>query len=236
MDAICYQGCMIGLLGLPVVAQTPADQFESVRQKLTKFSMDPKRSLDEQFEEGTVEKIREIQARLRRYPIRYSAGHLFAHEIDEALEAGLLLASVALASTLIEIFVRDKLINLHADEINVDDLFPGHATGIAEIEIEDLKKLSFKAIINQLVEYKVIDEATCSELSRFYERIRIPLLHGLTRRYLRGEKFNSQLSLTDPEIDEVFLSWASRFMLLDEHLEEDALNILEELVHLIEKC
>ena len=201
--------------------------------------MNPRRSLDEQFEEGTVERIREIQARLRRYPILYSAGHLFAH--GEALEAGLLLASVTLSSTLIEIFVRDKLIYLHADEINIDEQFRSHASGIAEIKIEDIDKLTFTKIINQLVEKKEIDEDTCSDLSRFYKRIRIPLLHGLTRRYLRGKEFNSQFSLADRDteefpIDEMFLSWGSRFMNLEDHLEEEALNILEELVQIIEKC
>jgi len=198
--------------------------------------MNPNRPLDEQFEESTVERIREIQARLRQYPIRDSAGHFFSHEIIEVLEIGCLLASVSLASTLIEIFVRDLLINLRANEINIDEEFRGHAASIAEIEIEDISKLPFKAIVNQLLEYEEIDEDTCSELSEYYDEIRIPLLHGLTRRYLRGEKVNSQSPETDLGLDDLLISITNRFLRIEEKVEEDALNILEELVYLIEKC
>ena len=68
------------------------------------------RPLEEQFEPNKCAEIRDLVAKFSALPFKEGACRYFTLEVTGCLEAGLLLATVSVASVLLETFLRELLI------------------------------------------------------------------------------------------------------------------------------
>ena len=194
--------------------------------------------LSDQFEPETVEKIRELQKRLDQYPIHDGAGILYAKELSLSLEAGLLLSSTHLSSTLLEVFLRDLLLYINLDQS--DNYAPStlKKNDIEEIRLEDSKKpqYSFYKILSEVSNHLDIEKQLYDDIIDFYNNIRIPLSHGLSRRFLRGERVDDPSIIESYDFFEMIAgSRLLRFHNLDRTIEENALGIVDRVISITEK-
>jgi len=130
------------------------------------------RKLNEQFEPKTVSRIRALQADTSSLPFKDGAGGYYAKELIYSLEAGLFLASLNLASSLLELFVRDLLIYVSSsnNKVNAREL------NIMEKQYEDQDKpmWTFARLIDELRRRKIIEKLDADNIKSFYKKIRIP--------------------------------------------------------------
>ena len=178
----------------------------------------PIRPLEEQFNKERVNKIRELQNLVVKFPLKESAGKYYLAELINTLEAGLLLASLHLTLSFLEIFVRDLLIlqktrlsknNKRFDEIDK-----------IEIEVEDSSdpQWSFSKIIHYLHKDNLLNNEHLNTLKEYYKKLRIPLHHGITRRFIRGEK------IKEPNQPVDIMEWLSCSRLSRSHSFENAIE------------
>jgi hypothetical protein len=193
------------------------------------------RPLEEQFTKRTLLRIRKLQADLDSLPCREGAGRYYSKELKYALEAGLLLASLHLAASLLELYVRDLLIISTAKKTDdrkkqiLDEL---------EIYYEDStnpKQWFFSNIVDELQNQKIISDLDAKNVKAYYQDIRIPIHHGLTRRFLRGSK--SPIKKTESfDIDEMlFLGRTLRGHSLEEQLEQRGISLVKKVVVFMKK-
>ena len=159
------------------------------------------RNLDEQFDPPTVLMIRSLQEKISSIGFVGGVGRIYAKELINSLESGLFLASLHLSSSLLEVFVRDLLILGYAKDSNTEKEF-NNKLNIVEKYIEDNKKplWSFSKMADELHKYNVINELELKKLKLFYNTTRTPILHGLSKRFMRfhGEKLISEY--LDPKL------------------------------------
>jgi hypothetical protein len=195
------------------------------------------RPLEMQFGKQTVRRIRAIQGDLEKFPFQDGAGRFFVKELSSALEAGLLLASLHLATSLLELFVRDLLIYSVAKRS-----FAGHKSEISvfdklEANYEDATnpQWSFSMIIDELQRQRVISNVDAKTVKAFYHKIRIPIHHGLTRRFLRGNKKPDLESNSIDIMEMLFLGRGIRAHVLEETLESEGINLIKKAVAFMKK-
>ena len=182
------------------------------------------RRLDEQFEAQTVLRLRAIQASIASLPFKGGAGRYYAKELIYSIEAGLLLASLHIISSLLELFVRDLLISVSANrstrsDVNINDI---------ERKYEDESKplWTFSKMLDALSTQNIIGRADVDALKSFYRDVRIPLYHGLTRRFVRIHDGYAPETDTENSFD-IFLGRTIRAHRIEDHLEESAISLLE---------
>ena len=119
------------------------------------------RPLKEQFAKRTVLRIRSLQDDLDALPFREGAGRVYVKELIYALEAGLLLAALHLATSLLELFVRDLLINSTALKSASDQKNKMGVLDKLEVYYEDTTKpqWSFSMIVDELRSQRVISSS-----------------------------------------------------------------------------
>ncbi len=195
------------------------------------------RPLEKQFEKQTIHRIRALQGDLKKFPFQDGAGRFYAKELNSALEAGLLLASLHLATSLLELFVRDLLIYNVAKKSVSEHKKPVSVLDKLEANYEDATKpqWSFSMIIDQLQSQRVISSADAKAVKTYYQTVRIPIHHGLTRRFLRGHK-KADLEFGSFDISEIlFLGRGLRVHSLEEKLESEGINLIKKTVAFMKK-
>jgi hypothetical protein len=119
------------------------------------------RPLERQFEPDTVERIRALQRSLQSLPFEGRPARYLASEIVRCLEAGLLLAALQVALSLLELFFRDLLISIRFHQVSDgSDTLVGPWRKLDQIseDIEDGSRLDFYSILDELVESAVVDQ------------------------------------------------------------------------------
>lgn len=197
------------------------------------------RALEEQFPKQTVRRIRAIQADLAslRLLLLHGAGRFYAKELERCLEAGLLLASLHLATSFLELFVRDLLIYVDARDSDLKNERSERVLDNLEKYYEDATKpqWSFSKIVDELQKRGTIDTEDTSNIKDYYERIRIPIHHGLTRRFLRGERDADSESDSLDIFDMLFLGRSLRAGILEERLEDETVDLVEIAIAFVRK-
>ena len=188
------------------------------------------RPLEEQFEPDRCAEVRDLITKFSALPFEGGACHYFTLEVAGCLEVGLLLAAVSVASVLLETFLRELLI-LHrlqtrepttGRQIDTMALFDS-----MEKEIEDgCPHLHFDKIIDQLTG-DVLDSGDAVNAKKFYKTVRIPIHHGITRRFIAIAKTG--------EVGWLDTYRGLRLQHLEQLIEENATKYLGFIVDLIQK-
>lgn len=188
------------------------------------------RPLEEQFEPDKCAEIRDLIAKFSTLPFEEGPCRYFVLEIAGCLEAGLLLAAVSIASVLLETFLRELLI-VHrlqtrelttSRQIDTNSLFDK-----LEKEIEDGRpRLYFEDIVDQLTG-DILDSGDADDAKKFYKAVRVPIHHGITRRFIAIAKAE--------EVGFLDTYRGLRLHRLEEVIEENATSYLGFVVDLIEK-
>lgn len=196
------------------------------------------RPLEEQFEPDECAEIRNLVAKFSALPFKKGACRYFVLEVTGCLEAGLLLAAVSVASVLLETFFRELLI-FHRLQSAGATTNRWEDTSLLleklEKEAEDGRpRLYFEEIVDQLPG-DVLDSDDAEAAKKFYKTVRIPIQHGITRRFIaiaRAEEVDMSnplsLMLSETHRD-------SRLHKLDEVIGENATKYLGFVVDLIQK-
>ena len=195
------------------------------------------RPLKEQFAKRTVLRIRSLQDDLDALPFREGAGRVYVKELIYALEAGLLLAALHLATSLLELFVRDLLINSTALK---SASYQKNKMGVLdklEVYYEDTTKpqWSFSMIVDELRSQRVISSSDAKNIKTYYQTIRIPIHHSLTRRFIRGHK-KPDLEIDPSDIIEILMFGREiRVKRLEDQLENEGINLVKQVVVFMKK-
>lgn|ERR1039458_6045185 len=188
----------------------------------------PIRPLDQQFGTTTVCRIRQIQARLRRSQLIAPGMEQMRQETIGCLDAGLLLAGLLSIAPLLESAVRELLIR-HA--ANIDSLGDEDFQKLLEADLEEFyeenktPRFGFPEMIKKLVEMRVMKSRQARDFQGFYCDIRIPLHHGLVRR------FSSKMD--DFGIESLFGRLGRRHR-IEDTIENRGLELLERGVDLLD--
>lgn len=186
------------------------------------------RPLEEQFNAAKCAEIRSLIAKFSTLPFKGGPCRYFVLEIVGCLEAGLLLAAVSIASILLETFLRNLLID---HRLQTRGLTTSHQidTMFDELEkdIEDGRpRRNFEYIVDQLTG-DVLDSGDAVDAKKFYKTVRIPIHHGITRRFIAIAKTG--------EVDWLDTYRGLRLHHLEELIGENATKYLEFIVNLIQK-
>ena len=153
------------------------------------------RKLEKQFECSMVEKIRNIQVQLNSIKTKNEVMHYFVFEIMRTLESGLLLSSLQIACSFLEYLIRYMVIT---NRVSSEKLNPNYTDIEVEYEItkqvEDIQKLSFTKMINELVQKGIITSNENTKLETLYQRIRIPVHHAIIGRYVNSYDENKLIN------------------------------------------
>lgn len=181
------------------------------------------RPLEKQFNAAKCAEIRRLITKFSTLPFKEGPCRYFVLEVAGCLEVGLLLSAVSIASILLETFLRELLIlrRLQTRELTTS-LFDK-----LERETEDGRpRLSFDDIVDELTG-DVLDSSDAEAAKEFYKTVRIPIHHGITRRFIAIAKTGEE-------------SWLDtyrglRLHHLEELVEENATKHLRSIVNLIQK-
>jgi len=150
-------------------------------------------------------------------------------EIARCLDAGLLFAALEVATSLLELFVKDLLIAARVED-NTSQRSPRPfqlPDDQIEREIEDVERLYFNGIVDELVARKAIDQSDADAIKDFYKNVRIPIHHGLTRRFIR---LSSDVHEGGDLLTSLSLGRLGRFHKFEEVIEEDSIRHLFTIV------
>jgi hypothetical protein len=195
--------------------------------------MEEIRPLEEQFEERTVQRVRALQADLMASRYDSGPGGFYIKELSRSLETGLLLASLHLATSFLESFVRDLLMYTLVD---------GLSSGASRVELAKLEKRledstdpqwSFARIVSELQKSGVVDSSDGEAIKNYYKVVRIPIHHGLIRRFVRSHGERKEDIDSVDVFDMLFgrVKWHS----FEQRLEEEGLDLIETAVAFVRK-
>ena len=185
------------------------------------------RKLEKQFVPEKVTLIREIQTDVSSLKFKGGVGRYYAKELIFSLEAGLLLASLHLSSSLLELFVRDLLINDYSLNLLKRNVYYKKLHEM-EKQYEDGNKpqWTFFKMTEELYKRKIIKKREADDIKGFYKKIRIPILHGLSRRFVRNYE--------DDFFEEIF-GRMTRDHRLEELIEDQALILIKTAASFMKK-
>ncbi|MCL4300610.1 MAG: hypothetical protein KJ077_33040 [Anaerolineae bacterium] len=156
------------------------------------------------------------------------------YELQRCLYAGLLLAALHIACSLLELFVRDLAIRKEfelrdqsssVERIKRRDLF--RIVGTFQREFEEDRKATFSALVKTLVDNRVISNKDADAVLDFYKNTRIPLSHGLVRRFVIQR---DDIAWVEEEFGRI-----DRFHSIEEVVEDNALSHLKFVLKFIKK-
>jgi len=186
------------------------------------------RPLEEQFNSKKCAEIRSLIAKFSTLPFEGGPCRYFVLEVVGCLEAGLLFAAVSIASVLLETFLRELLVfhQLQAQEITTSGQIYTMFDKL-EKDVEDGNpRRNFEYIVDQLTG-DVLDSGDAVDVKKFYKTVRIPIHHGITRRFITLAKTG--------EVDWLDTYRGLRLHHLEELIEENATKYLGFIVNLIQK-
>lgn len=198
------------------------------------------RPLEHQFEPEKVQKIRELEKSFQslRSQFDIEAARYFVSEIVRCLEAGLLLAALEVAASLLELFVLALLIAARREDhvfqhsVPSSQIFPPSPEDQIEREITDVKRLSFNSMVDEWAKRRSIGQSDADAIKEFYKTVRIPIHHGLTRRFICP---SPDIDMQDDLLARISLGRSGRDHRFEKVIEDDSLSHLSSIVDFIER-
>jgi hypothetical protein len=151
------------------------------------------RPLEKQFAPEKAAQLKLLCERLRKFSFPRGASRYYALELASCIEAGALLGALIVGSSLLELYVRALVVSYTSTVRRSTVLGKKSLEGM----LEENKKLGFGELIDSLVSVGLFKEGDGESAKALYKSIRIPLLHGLPRRFVRQhqESFAEDFSL-----------------------------------------
>lgn len=199
------------------------------------------RTLEEQLEPDKSSRLRIIQHAYESLRVRGRVSSYYIFEISRAIDSGMLLASIELATTLLEIWLRDLLVIRKAMQHSVtsEHEFSWVTTKLDREYEGRVRGVGYKEIVNELVKLKVIDSEERQWLDSLYGELRNPLHHGLSGRLLDPEFKHLDFLGSAKTKEEMFLaslfcsSPDRRSEVFEEYLDNDVMQHLEAIVNFL---
>ncbi len=162
----------------------------------------------------------------------------YAEELGKALEAGLLLSSLQLASSYLECFIRELLID-HLSGLFASSFDVSHVNLVNHLEalLEDSSEpeWNFNRMLRYLHDTGVIQSIDAQHFIEFYRHIRTPVMHGLTRRFVRGDRLPTEVLASASHLNNRFEYRCERVLHLENLIETGSIDFIEELLSTISK-
>jgi hypothetical protein len=150
------------------------------------------RDYKKQFGKNTVKRIDNCLDRLNHLRFSGQASHYYKIDLDLCLRGGALLGALHVASSLLEIVVREIAIKKFSLEANSQQ----STTENAQREIEAKRNVTFKTIIDDLSKSALISTDLYTKSKAFYDYVRVPIHHGLPLRFVeRNTNRNEEYKL-----------------------------------------
>lgn len=143
------------------------------------------RTLEEQFEPDTVRRLRDLQRRLNLLRFSFHASGYFVVETVRCIEAGLLLAANEVATGLLELLVRELVVQVRlpkAPPASPDNFNPAFKL---LVEAEDDRELSFYRMIKELQAASLFTQTEADLVLTTYRSTRNQLHHAIVARFVR---------------------------------------------------
>ena len=184
------------------------------------------RGFEEQFEGKTVDDIRQLLARIDSFSFPSGVSRYYAVDLSLCLQAGALLGALQVVASLLEIFVREIVIERASEAYSESE----KVVGSLQIKLEQKKNVTFKKLVGELLNSGMWSKADTELAKQFYDDVRIPIHHGLPARFVKnidnyelimGELLGYTQQVTHRDFEEI--------------IEKNALALIEIAVGLIER-
>ena len=140
------------------------------------------RNFEQQFESQTVERVRTLLDRVSRLQVPKGVSRYYAVDLDLCLRGGALLGALHMAASLLEIVVREMVIE-YATEAQSSEQ---RSNVNLQRELEKKKDIGFKKLVEELRCAGLFDSKDAHEARQFYDAVRIPIHHGLPLRFVEA--------------------------------------------------
>lgn len=184
------------------------------------------RGYEEQFEGKTVNDIRNLISRIESLTLPSGASRYYAADLSLCLQGGALLGSLQVASSLLEIFTRETIIE-RSSEAYTENY---NKTGMLQRKLEQMRNIGFKKLIDELYNSGMWSKHETEIAKQFYDDVRIPIHHGLPARFVNNNK-NSQSFI------DYFFGYTMHISHreFEEIIEENALALIDTALGIIER-
>jgi hypothetical protein len=189
------------------------------------------RGFEEQFEPDTANRIRQLIERIENLGLPNEVSRFYASDLSLCLSVGALLGSLHVASSLLELVVREMFIKLCTIGLSSEE----RKTANLQKELEEKKELTFKKLVKKLKIAGIFEPNDADEACDFYDAVRIPVHHGLPFRFIDK---NTDLLEEWELLDEIFGFEGGKdvgFRDFEEVIEQYSLPLIEKAVGLIER-
>jgi hypothetical protein len=140
------------------------------------------RSLEEQFEPEIAGRLRLIIEAFLALRVSGLVSNYYLYEIARAIDRGMLLAAITLATTLLEIWLRDLLVIRKTTQDTCASFVEVRLRMTKyDRELEGTERgPGFADLVIQLRALDVVDSGEVDWLNETYRKLRTPLHHGLS--------------------------------------------------------
>jgi hypothetical protein len=132
--------------------------------------------------------MRHLLERVTKLNLPGGVSRFYASDLSLCLSAGALLGALHVASSLLEIVVREIVIELWTNALSDKE----RKTEKLQIELEEKREITFKRLVEELKRVGIFKPDDAQEACDFYDAVRIPVHHGLPVRFV--EKNTSLLA------------------------------------------
>lgn len=184
------------------------------------------RTLEKQFEPEKASRLRLLIERLHKLSYQPGASRYYGLELASCIEAGALLGALIVGSSLLELHVRGLIINYSFTALRTT------SPKIINLEssLEENRSIGFDKLVDSLVLVELFNKDDGELVKKLYKNVRIPLLHGLPRRFVHQH--------LEPFMEELW-SYLGKEVIssheLEDTIEDHAVEYLEEIVGIIER-
>ena len=184
------------------------------------------RPLEKQFEPEKAAHLKKLAGRLSQFSFPPGASRYYGLELVSCIEAGALLGALIVGSSLLELYVRALVVN-HSSKARLSTASKQKSL---EGTLEENRHIGFEELIDNLVSAGLFKKSDSKNAKALYKNIRIPLLHGLPRRFVRQHQnsFAEDFSLL---LGREAISSSELETIIEDH----ALEYLENIVGIIER-
>jgi hypothetical protein len=183
------------------------------------------RPLNQQFSLTTIHRIRHLQNRFGALNLIAPGMKQCCYEIIMCLEAGLLLSALFPIPAILESSVRELLIRQRARSVQNKITDFCNFTENEHEKYYEQREYGFSKMLAELAKISLIDDEKAKEFTAFYEKIRIPLHHGIVGRL--------SSNLDDTGIDSLF-GRLGRDHRIEYAIEDYGLELFEQCLGLLE--
>lgn len=184
------------------------------------------RGYEEQFEWNVVDNIRELIARIELLSFPSGVSRYYAVELSLCLQGGALLGALQVAASLLEIFVREIVIEQASEAYSESE----KNIGSLQEKLEQMKNIGFKKLVDELFSSGMWSRSDSELAKHFYDEVRIPIHHGLVARFVKnnvkyqsviGDLFGYPKQIDHRDFEEI--------------IEESALKLIDTALGIIER-